>query len=202
MILGKEQITKMCERVKSFAKVSVPKDEKGDYVERTLISILDYIDYFNALGEYAVQVFDIPLEEIPILNEFKDFVLPKSVKINAADLDCVEMLIQPDIKVKKGMNYADYLNKLMDFRSLFKEDISNNVVKLSDLRKAVSWSEIRDVACYQFESDEGKVFFAHEGDNPFVPIQLTPTMAGTMKSRYFNITLNEMLDDYLEKWLI
>jgi hypothetical protein len=205
MILENSHFEAMAERALSFAKITVPgKDhkERFDYVLNLLKQIFAYLDVFNALGEYAVQVFDIPLTDIPVLKEFSDFVIPKSVKIDAADLDCVEMLEAPTLKISKSMSYADYLNTLMDFRSLFKSDLTNDVVKLADLRKVVSWSEIRNVAAYEFEAEGKKEYFTHQQDVPFVPVKLSPIMSGTMKERFFNITLTEELDDYLEKWLI
>lgn len=217
MVLEVNHIDRMVERIMSLKKIRMdvemdkePKklsDREKLAVKALLMKIFTYIDYFNSLSDLSTRVFDVEFSKIPILNEFRDFLIPASVKMNTADLNCEEMLIKPQFNSNADLNLDDYLNLCLDFRALFKKDISDNVSTLDSFRKSVSWSEMASKACYSFAVDDNgkksKALFArYDGDVPFIPIQISSFITNGYKTRYWNATSTEIIDDYVTRWLI
>lgn len=202
-ILKTTEINKMVSRVKALAKVKVSEKE----IENTLLSIFDHLNYINSISEYDYQIYDRPLDEVFVINEFKDFVRPKSVKLDASSPHCVEMLTM--IHCNQVLNYHDWVNLQAEFRGWFKSDLAQNITKISDLKKCVSWSEIRHMASYVVlveENDDPKdtdiQIITKSGDSPFYPIRLNCDMFKYFRSRYFDCLESEEIEDYLDNWLI
>lgn len=210
MILEVSQLDLMVNRILSLKKVRIGSGKYQDEVKgirSRLLRIFEYIDYFNSLSDLSTMVFDVEFSKIPILNEFKDFMIPASVKMNAADLNCEEMLIKPEVKNLDTFSLNEYLDLCLDFRSLFKKDLTDNVTSLDSFRKNVSWSEVANKACYSFTVEEDgtetvDLFVHYNSDVPFIPVQISSFITGGYKSRYWNFTVTEVINDYLTRWLI
>jgi hypothetical protein len=189
------------DRIISVSKLNLRGKEEE--IESVLDTIFKNIDYINTVRELDKRLYDMrELDEIEIIVEFKDFILPKSVKIDASDLDAVELLT-PVESVPNGINYADFLNAMAEFRGWFRSDLKQNMIKISDLKKCVSWSEIRDIASYKLTYQDGTCdWVVKRSDKPFIPIRLNCNPIQFWKVRYFNWLESDEIDTYLTKWLI
>lgn len=215
MILEKPQFESMIARVNALKKTKVEEKE----IRRIMTGVFNAIDQFNVLlSEYNKRFWDYDLSEIPVLNEFKDFVLPASVKVNAADVQCKDLIDREQTyltyPMEKKQNLLDviqvinslssYLDLLAEFRGIFRSDSTSNITYLSELKKNVSLSEISSKCAYLMEGIDGNDhWFCHYSfDTPFISVPLRSNYWQCFKDYYWNADVNDVLNVYIEKWLI
>lgn len=193
----------MAKRADSLKKVRVPYSD----IKETIDGILSYIDAYNQLSKYDTRVLGRDFKDVIVLEEFKDFLEPASVQIDPADLECEELLLKGDDDAESAFldkSYNEYLDLCSKFRGYFKKDISTETVTLDVMRKFVSWSEVSQIAAYEVMYDDestGLVVRYNDG-KPYIPLHISDFMRKGWKSRHFNASLEEILEDYVETWLV
>lgn len=183
--LNEETIVRFC----SVAKNQMSINQKA-YDEDILHTIFSHVIYFNSLAEDTMTVGDRPIESWVILNEFKDFILPNSIRFENGNRLFNDLLNRPVLPASFKPDYNSYNDALKQFRNWYKKDANDNVTRLSDLRVNKSLSDIWSIVA----SQTGKVRYI---DNSFVPIILSNFNVG-QKDSYFTNEVNEILEDYIK----
>lgn len=178
-------VDKFVKRIMATKKVNVKEDE----VRKVIETMKSYIDYFNSLDEFTSTIWsnNADISKVNILNEFKDFVIPAAVRIDATDIKCANLVRLNE--VKSFGSFSDFINLNDQIRGLFKSDASSNVSSLADLKKSENLSSIIDRA-----SVKKKVAYK---SSPFVPVRLN-YIADLFEDRYFNGTEDEVISDYID----
>lgn len=151
-------------------------------------TIFHHIMYFNSLEEDTMNIDNRPIESWIVLNEFKDFVLPNSIRFENGNRLFEDLLSRASSDFIP--NYNDYHDALKEFRNWYKKDANDNIVKLSDLRVNKSLSEVWPIIA----DANGKVRYL---DNSFVPIIINQLNVG-QKDYYYNNDISIILDDYIK----
>lgn len=151
--------------------------------------ILKFIDYINSLDELDLVIWDNrQLDDIPVLNEFKDFILPSAVRYDALNRRTKDLLERDNSENANPISsYADYINICDRFRSVFKKDGYSDVSMIGSLRKSVNLTDVIARA-----SIDSRV--AAQG-RPFIPVPLVNV--GLFEDRYFNETASGIIKDYI-----
>lgn len=201
MIVNEARLKQMVERIKALSKVHIEESDVKDI----LAKIFNVIDYFNSLDEYSLRAFDRELKDVIIIDEFKDFITPASVKLDSSNIFCEELLERESV-TDPGLTYGEYLDVLLTFRSWFKDDLSSKVTDLSALKKIVSWSEVASKVSFAFKDSSDKKakaeYFMRSTGVPYVPLEMNNIMARCYRASYYNSSVDEGLEDYLDQWLI
>lgn len=176
---------------------------KTDKVELTndINTIFDVINKVNQLPSRVDSIDSefgrIQLNDINIINEFKDFVYPSSVKMDPNDLMDEDLL---DIKERSNdvkISLNDFIEAQLHVRSLFKSDMKSDVSKLSDLRRNVSLNDVYAISSFQIDSDGESIVKAHYSDRYYIPIPLVKFCSGFKKGLYYNIGREELVNLYV-----
>lgn len=183
-------------RVYLCKRITLSKDAKMDLseTERIIHRLFDYIHFFNS--QYVKDGVSIlggkSWNEIPVCNEFKDFILPNSVRYDPADRAWTDLISKRE-EIKEAdiskLSYQDYIETLIVYKSLFKDSITNNVSYLSDVKKDVSLS---DVISRSIRDD--KCIF---NNTPFVPIEINGVVELDANALHYNYYVDDMIADYM-----
>lgn len=213
--ITKQTLGKYYRRAKAQTKRRFREDRnkpEDNEVRELIDAIFGYIVNFNSLDEDTTIINNHPLGDWPILNEFKDLILPNSVRWKAGDKAYNDVLVRVTHKdyvdVEKGihkkvdvsqLDYLDYLDKLSQFRSLFKKDASSDYVSLESLRVDKS---IADVIDYVIVEDEDSKR-CHYDTTPFVPViklKLDNSVYSALfKTWYYSADVDEVADVFISK---
>lgn len=171
--------------------------------KKAICKIFSYIIMFNGLAEDTTILNNHPLTDWPILNEFKDFICPNSIRWKAGDKSFVDVLSRnfelenhslTDSLKRNDIDYNDYLNALSEFRSFFKKDATNDFVSLASLRVDKS---IADVSDFIVLSD-GRCHYLGEPYLPILKVTLDDEMITSLvQNWYFNADIKEVYQSYL-----
>lgn len=174
-------------------------------VKEVVSKIFSYIVFFNSLSEDAIMFNDHPLTDWPILNEFKDFIYPNSIRWKAGDKSFKDVLDRCfELKDEEGeplfklecIDYNDYLNALSEFRSFFKKDATGEFVSLASLRVDKSITDVSDFITLK----DGNCHFIGEPYLPLLKVTLKDDMLKSLvKDWYFNATSKEICESYFAK---
>lgn len=189
------------------------RDNPEDNEVRNLIeAIFGYIVNFNSLDEDTTIINNHPLSDWPVLNEFKDLILPNSVRWKSGDKSYNDVLVRVTHKdfvdTKKGiykkidvskLDYLDYLDKLSQFRSLFKKDASSDYVSLESLRVDKSVTDVIDYVVIE----DGTSKRCHYDTTPFIPViklKLDNSIYSTLfKDWHYSADVDEVVDVFVSK---
>lgn len=183
-------------RIAAAAKYHVDANE----VLAQLAIIFAGINYFNSQPEVTYRMGDTRLEDILVCEEFKDFVYPASVKLDPLDDMDEDLLVRPT--TQGTFDYNIFLNAQLKIRNMFKSDMKTGVVKLSDIRKKVSFSEVFEMAVFDMNVDGDTKTLGHYSDKPYVPIKLKSGCRCFKKDFYFNAEYDKLVDCYVQKMFI
>lgn len=190
-MVNEKLISVLTDRILSATKVVVLKNERPeDIVKDTLITIFDGIDSINALSENAVMINGEYLDKVFIINEFKEFIYPASVKFNPADFNSVDMLERPSDT--KSFDTEAFINAQLKLRSWFRSDVKSNTSLISDLRKKVSLFDVLPMASFR----ENRIAKCSYMDKPYVPIPLKKDLSIIFRTTFFNSTVDYILEDF------
>ena len=178
-------------RVKATHKVSNQDKEVKEDVE----CIADAIRRFNALRENAYEVDGVLLEKIPILDEFKDFLLPNSVRYDSS-YRAFPDLLKRNNDLESGDTYKfnlnEYVNACDRLRTNCKSDMKSRVSMLSDIRVNKSLSDV-----FPYIVHDGFVRMPEHG---FVPIALKG-ISGLLDGGYWlRSEVADCITDYMTYW--
>jgi hypothetical protein len=167
---------------------------KDEDVKNLVHTIFCYIHYFNSLAEDTRMIDSREISEWPILNEFKDFIMPNSVRYESGNRQFADVLVRNTEPIEGFKpNYTNYLDTLSRFRGIFKKDASDNRVMLDSLRVDRSFEEIRSIA-----GNAVKLNKVHYINDPFVPVPVN-CMAVLTHDYYWNAEAIAVVSDYISK---
>jgi hypothetical protein len=179
-------------RVLSQKKVKATREE----IDQLISSISNYIDYFNNIREFQKVIMmnnePVSLDSIPVLNEFREWITPSSVKYVNSDPRCIELLAYSNQANSPG-SMLDYINLCDQFRALFKKDSKTDITYLSDIKVAVSLNDMISKL-----NMDGQVNFT---DAPYIPINLNEPTLGFkfFRSVYVNSEADFIIESFITK---
>lgn len=165
------------------------KDKKVIYDEvRDKVSLLfSYIQFFNSLPEDTVIIDGHPIEDWKILNEFKDFLVPNSVRYESGNRTYVDLLIRETYEFTPNFNeYSDLISR---FRNFFKKDANDQFVSLASIRINRSFEEVRHLITLHD--------MVRYMDNPYIPIQVLNGVECLFSNFYFNSDIEQVVQHYV-----
>lgn len=166
-------------------KVSRPEKEVKDLVRK----IADAIEFFNSLPEEDYSSLLKSPDEIKIPAEFKEFIIPESVRFDQSTYACPDLLVRSKVKEYEWSPFT--WNIVCDeWRSLFKKDCNSDMVPLSEAKKKVVLHDIIDVISTKQHSCRSK-------DTPYIPVELSVDLTELIGSRYFNCSDADMIEDFM-----
>lgn len=172
-----------------------------DRLELSVNTIFDVISKVNQLPSRVDSIDSefgrIQLNDINIINEFKDFVYPSSVKMDPNDLLDEDLMDIQDRSNDVKISLNDFIEAQLYIRSLFKSDMKSDVSKLSDLRRSVSLNDVYAISSFEVDSDGVSEYRAHYSDRYYIPIPLLKFCKGFKKGLYFNIGREELVNLYV-----
>lgn len=178
----------------SYIEATKKVRTKDGEIEGLVSEIITNMNYFNTLGPYQTRLNDVELKMIPIPNEFKDMILPSSVKYDQNDISCRELLeVQ---KQNVPFSLEKWLQILAKYRGLYKSDALENVSYLADLKKAVNLADVIQRLSIRIDD----VYKCHAIDGkPYFPFVLSDELLvkRIFRDAYFNVDRSEMEHDYL-----
>lgn len=178
------------------ASIRIVNDEHKNYIG----TILKYIEYFNSIGEFETRVLDRNLDEIVILNEFKDLIIPRSVRYNPSDLrtkDLIKRVNKPNGYSK--LNYSEFILAQVNFRRLFKKDINSNVTTLATIKVNKSLNEVMPYVCKLSSSSNGgvKEYLVRYDSAPFIPLFINGSVLDVFEENYWNASIKDTIRNYV-----
>lgn len=191
-IVTDEFIDSLNDRLFSLKKIRIGK--KVEEFDAVVSAIVYFIRYFNSLPIDTAMVWDRPLSEIPILDEFKDLVMPNSVRYDSGDRRHSDLLVRDNYNDGKPFgDYNRYMNILSTFRNFYKKDASESITYLSALRVDKSLEEVRVKGSCMMGPDSPKVNYSSA---PYIPIPLK-CMYVLFENNYYNATDVEIVKDWI-----
>lgn len=199
-MLNKQYRSIMTARVKALKKTNAT----DKVVEAIMNKMFAYIDFINAQkADETDKVFGKDIDKVFIIDEFKDFILPKSVRFKAGNYLCQDLLIRPVLVGSDVTNFSldDWINVQAEYRGLFKSDISSNITTLNNLRLEFSVSDIeaRMAVNIHVEGTDNSILSCHYVGEPFIPIAIN-LLDQFYKLPYFNASADEVLADYVSSF--
>lgn len=170
-------------------KVEAAKKWKASGIRTNLERIFDYIAFFNSLDEDVIFVEGRTINDIPIVSELKDFIIPNSVRLVAGDRRYPDMLQRETKPEGFTFSYGEWMVLLTQFRGYFKKDLSTDMVMLSELRLNKSVTDITDIVPVN-----GNV--KYEGV-PFIPLWLKDLYTPMFNSTAANLNVDLLLEYYV-----
>lgn len=196
-------------------RINVPKsEEKGkileevDVIRETITSILHMIDRVNASNEFTTRYFGRDAKDFVIANEWKDFFLPSSVRLDPTDLKTKNLLNTSVARVKDAEDvglYVDWTNLQLQFRSWYKSDLSSNVTTLDTVRQPKSLFDVLPICTIGDESDDNSeeaLPSVRSLDEPFIPVRLKSEISVLFRSDYWNMNVRGVVVDYCNKFMV
>jgi uncharacterized protein YkvS len=181
MICGKKDSIEK----KILSQKKINKIEKLNLVGE----MLQFIDYVNSLPEYTEYIWDNKsLSDIYVLDEFKDFIMPETVRVDANSLRTPELLIR-ERDVKNPFNdYLSYITACDIIRGWFKKDAHTDITPITSLRRRVNLNDITEIISVNgLVKSSDKVFVA-------IPVIDLTNIYGV---RTFTESADIVLDDYI-----
>lgn len=178
-------------RILATHKVSNQEKQIKEDVE----CIADAVRKFNTLREDAYEVDGVPLEKIPILDEFKDFILPNSVRYDSS-YRAFPDLLKRNTDLAAGDTYKfndiEYKNACDRLRTYCKSDMKSRVSTLADVRVNKSLSDV-----FPYIVHDGLVRMTEHG---FVPIELKGIQGLVDGGYWLGSEVANCIKDYMAYW--
>lgn len=188
IIICEELRNAVIKRYKDNRRVSVKSDK--DDIEDPVNTIFDMVEAINCLEENTFMFLNRHISEFVIPAEFKDFVLPNSVRYDVGNRSSTDILYR--LSDKKAPTYTEYLNAIARVRALFRKGSEEDLVYLSELRKDMSFEDVRSRAAFV----EGQSFVTRYEGIPFIPICLTFGKQ-FFENHYYNVTIDEPKTEFV-----
>lgn len=179
------------------SKVLVQKKVSCDAksVENILLQQYNAIRYFNSIDEYTALIFgSIPIEEVKVLKEFADFIVPSAIRFDPTDLRAKNLALKDGLS-EAPMTYIEYVNSCDALRGLFKKDAMSDNVSLKDLKAPVALSSMM----HKVSNIIGKTRMVNYGEQIYYPIRIEDVSV-LWEKRHFNATEENLMNDYLAKF--
>lgn len=196
-------------RADALKRIRMPKT--GEESISTIVEgILNKIEVINSLPEFSEMLWNKRLSEIVIADEWKDLILPESVRMDPTDLKTNNLLIKGSALVSSDIqDYSDFLDLQMKFRGLFKKDLKDNTTTLDQLFVPKSLYDVLPIAAMWDEDDEKIIVNEDDServlldvrsiDDPFIPVRLDARLKCLFRRDYLNTTSKQVIMDYFSK---
>lgn len=185
-------------------KVEVSKKWRATGIRKCVTHIMNYISFFNSLEEDVIFVDGRTIDQIQIPSEFKDFIIPNSVRLVAGDRRYPNIVLRDsdptgtvifeseNDSITFKYNYLEWMNLITQFRGFFKKDLSSDMISLSELRLNKSISDISDIVVVNNE-------VKYEGVD-FIPLRIVEPYELIFSSNAQKTSVAEMLEYYVANW--
>ena len=158
-----------------------------------------YVEYFSLLNQDDTVIkmgssFKT-LDQIPVLNEMKDFIAPASVKLIAGNrrMPCLidtAKYASNDKDFYSSLEFSRYMELMNTFRGYFKKDISDNTVTLSSIKKELALLDVLSIAASVTDN-------VNYDSDPFYPIYLK--LKDDLLNNFLQDDADVMIKDYCAK---
>lgn len=209
---------KYLEELQKMATVNRRISTGEKEIPHLIKDILTDIDYFNSFDEFHHSLEDNAhtlFENVPILNEFKDFITPRSVRLEPGNLRTTDLLVRPKApekmyewrgKYNKGsqkiepeefeyeFNLAKYMINIADFRHYYKKDANSDTTSLENLKRHVSLTEALDSI---YILSEG-VKYVKSGIESCIPYKIV-NLSALFEDGYFDSSYDVSVINYMHK---
>jgi hypothetical protein len=189
-------------RVNSTKKIRTgyqpAKDDKPEFneIRNAVDEIFDNINYFNSLDEYTISIDGRLTSEIMVLNEFKDWVFPLSIRYNPSNIRTEDLLVRNEVKSFK-FNYDRYVRACDNFRRFYKSDVQSNKTTLDSLRQHKSLAEVIDKITIDKVIRGKKQLAVDYMNSAFIPIPIKESVSCLFRNDYFNESAECVIKDYI-----
>ena len=190
-------VGKIANRIASATKVPAHgKETPEEVAKKPVTDIFKAINIINSLEERAVMINGIYLSDIFVIDEFKDFIMPAAVKFDPSDLNSVNLL--PKQVSNDTFDYEEFINAQLRLRSWFRSDVKSGTTSISELRKVISLYDAFPSACFTVDAN----IMCRAEDKPYVPIKLLDHLSHMYRKSFFNTSVEEMLNDYVNQMFV
>lgn len=189
-------------RVNSTKKIrtgyQAAKDDKPEFneIRNAIDEIFDNINYFNSLDEYTTSIDGKLTNEIMVLNEFKDWVFPLSIRYNPSNIRTEDLLVRNEVKGFR-FNYDRYVRACDNFRRFYKSDVQSNKTTLDSLRQHKSLAEVIDKITIEKVIRGKKQLAVDYMNSAFIPIPIKESVSCLFRNDYFNESAECVIKDYI-----
>lgn len=172
----------------AMRKINVPKSEVYDELDKAE----KYIKLFNSGDEFTQFILGVTLDKIPIPEEFKDLINPESVRFTPSDRRTKNLIKYSKVK-EDGLSLIEWHCVIDNLRRYRKMTSSDNIVMLNSLRTPKSFNDVMERMVLNSK------FKVKLDSNPYIPISLDSVSTGMFKDDYFNISVKEIIQQYVAK---
>lgn len=182
-------ISRFCEyyefRLFGRRKINIDKNTVHEYCQK----LKEYLIYFNSGDEFTYFMLDVPVDTIPIKNQFKDLILPKSIRLNPSDRKTKNLTKYCNPLGLHNLSLLGWINLLDNIARITKESGSDDCTTIGSLRSDKSFNECIDRLIYK-----GKV--RYDG-TAFMPLYMDESAAAMMESDYFDTKADTIVQHYV-----
>lgn len=207
MPITSEMEVSIADVVCSQAKISLAprfvtsKDDEGKEVKVLNVNFnnpyyvipryFKYLSYFNTVTENQTRILDESFDNILILNEFKDFVIPRTVRYIPSLYWSADLLKRTGVN-GNGLDIDEFIKLSNHIRRWFKKDARSEVTSLSALKVNASLADVLANVAYK-----GRVSY---NDKAFVPLEIYDACLGYLfEPDYFNTKADKVLEKYIDR---
>lgn len=188
--------------VKPDGSPSEEKKSELEIITKVISEILSLIDEVNNAPEFTYQFFGQRVEEFIVADEWKDYFIPESVRLDPTDLKTKDLLVRKTSNVSNDIQkYSRWLDLQIRVRTWYKTDLSKNTTSLNNIRTKKALFDVLPIMCVTKKDTDIDELSVHSIDEPFVPIRLDSGMRNLYRSDYWNTSVSQILTDYTNKFM-
>lgn len=213
MVCREILIERITQRVLATKKVRIPTDSEHktekDVVIQTVVGIFNVIEEINNTPEFTTMFYGRSMEQFIIAEEWKDFFIPESVRLDPTDLKTRDLLVKTNTPVESyNVNlYVNWMDLQLKFRSFYKDDLGSRTTTLAVVRQPKSFFDILPIctvlpANWLPADEDGEVLTVRSIDDPFIPVQINDDIKCLFRSDYWNTSVERVSLDYCAKFMM
>lgn len=165
-----------------------------EMLKKNVYIIFDKMFEINSLGEHQTILDNKPLNEIPILEEFKNLIFPCAVRLDTADRRCKDLIIRPVIKTKAVLpTITEYMNAIAFVRGVHKRASTEGIVYADSLRSERTFMDVGNSKTVK----ELGVFKVNYDGEPFIPVPLNAGHQFYIEGYFFNTAAEEVVKEWV-----
>lgn len=172
-------------------KEMVPNNNNYNNPNWVISRYFRYIDLFNSITEFQTRVLGMDINQIEVLGEFKDFIYPRTVRIEPSLYWANDLL--PKLKASDdGLTYEEFVRIQNNVRRWFKKDAKSELVNLDSLKCHKALADVIPHA-----NCKGKVIY---DETAFIPIPLdSKALLSLYEVEYFNTDAKKVAMQYISE---
>lgn len=182
-------------------KLEVVKDGKLVAEEKVSVvvkGLFKHIHAINCLPEHARFINGYSLEDVKIIDELKDFIMPECISMDPSSRMAVNFAMNGECHSNFKLNEFNDLQ--LQFRNFFKKTGLDGSTSISSLRTRVSLIDVLDKCPVIIDGEE----YIHYEGTPFIPYDVKGELKtiGLYNKSYFNETYDNVIKDYISLMFI